>query len=145
MTDSTPFLPDDTDADTAHYAGWVARHAAVLDLAAREGNLTVWQTGGGCTALGRTEDHADGRDEGFVWITADDGATIPATVTEPVTVGWYDADGEPLLVVNLPTLSDALRALNHGPRTIPADLWPRRYEAMSAGDFWGAERLQGGR
>jgi hypothetical protein len=127
---------------------WQRQHRAVLDLARDEGNLDVWETGGGCTALCRFTDDA----HEYVMLTALDDPSVPLTVDEPVTLSWNRTDDAQgwigvRLVVTFPNLADALKALAWGPDTIPADLLPPMGESVpewTADEFWAAERYQGG-
>ena len=58
--------------------------------------FTEWQTGGGCTAMGRNLDARepwDGSSKGYLMVTEGDEACSP-TDGNPVTVGLYLGDDE---------------------------------------------------
>ncbi len=123
----------------------------IADLGAREANLSVFSTGGGCTALGRMGDSlaAGGTNAAsrvhHVLITDSEDPCVPLNADAPCVVGWYDAEGDTILQVTLPNLADAFRALDHGPDTIPSDLIPTvEVPTWTADEFWSAERYQGG-
>lgn len=117
----------------------------VLVRARMEG-LDEWQTGGGCTALGRMGD--EGSAVHHVLVTESDDPTVPQSLETPVTVGWYKADGFALLQVTFPHFAEAIEAIDLGIDSIPSDLLPTGPNPdapeMTAEDFWKAERYQGG-
>lgn len=55
---------------------------------------SIWQTGGGCTALCRHVVVERGDGSPFWMITVVDDPSAPATMDEPVTLGLYDANGD---------------------------------------------------
>ncbi len=114
-------------------------------------NLSLFHTGGGCTALGRMGDsiaaggsNADSRVHHLL-VTDSEDPCVPLDPRAPCVVGWYDEEGDCILQVTLPNFADAMRALDFGPDTIPADLIPDvEVPTWTADEFWAAERYQGG-
>jgi hypothetical protein len=66
----------------------------------------IWETGGGCQAIGAQPASAS-----FHWLVTDaDGASPPDDPAAPCIVGHYGADGR-FVTFNAPTLADGLRLM----------------------------------
>lgn len=85
-------------------------HTPLCPLSKQEWDIE--QTGGGCSALktywlGRHPESTE------AWITDLDGMGVPEGPDEPVLLGFYDSEGEPLVMFECPGTATAALIARH--------------------------------